>query len=114
MKRVLATLLFFIFLGTYPGPSHADNGANDPQIEGMRARKNQRYLLYKTNLRGDKRRIFRRYGYTPNRLRVDHGWGEITETWTYHDRGLEFTFNNESELIEKRKIAVEDRSVNYW
>ena len=114
MKRAITILLCSIILGTYLGPSFAGDGANAPQIEGKKARKNKRYMLYKKNLRGDKKKIFKRYGYTPNRLRIDHGFDRITETWTYYDRGLEFTFNRDSELVEERRIPVEDRSVSYY
>ena len=114
MKRSLTILLFSLFLGTFLGPSLAGDCVHAPRIEGKKARKARRYQLYQKVLKGDKKRIFKKFGYTPNRLRIDHGFGRITETWTYHDRGLEFTFDQDSNLVEKRSIPVEDRSVTYY
>ncbi len=112
MKRALSLLLFAVFIGAAISSATAEQYA--PRIEGKKARKQQRYMLYKKNLRGEKRQIYREYGYTPNRLRVDHGGGEITETWTYHALGLELVFDGDSRLIEQRKIVVEDRGVAYF
>ena len=73
-----------------------------------------RHFLYVKNLKGDKKRVYARYGFTSDRLRVDHGFGHITEQWTYHEHGLEFTFDADSRLVEKRSIAKEDRRVTYY
>jgi hypothetical protein len=114
MKRILGILLCAIILSAPISQSAAHEGCHAVRIEGKKARKNYRHKLYLKMLKGDKRAIYKRHGFTPNRLRVDHGFGEITEIWTYHDKGLEFTFDNESRLIERHSIPKEDRSVSYY
>ena len=112
MKRALTLVLLAIILGAAALPALAD--AHAPRIEGKQARKERRNRIYWNSLTGDKKCVYREHGHTPNRLRVDHGFGEITETWTYHDLGLEFTFDSESELTERRSIPVEQRAVEYF
>ena len=112
MKRFLGILLCSIFLGV--GAAAACECAHAPQIEGAKARKQIRHFLYVKNLQGDKKQVYKQYGFACDRLRVDDGLAGITETWTYHRQGLEFTFDDQDRLIETHSIPAEDRSVSYF
>lgn len=81
------------------------------QVRGKRGRKYVRHFLLRKNLKGDKKKTFERYGFTPHRLRFN-GAGKITERWRYYSEGLEFIFDDDSNLLESRTIKREDRSVN--
>jgi hypothetical protein len=81
------------------------------QVRGKKGRKYVRHFLLRKNLTNDKKKVYEKFGYTPHRLRFN-GAGKITERWTYYAEGLEFTFDDESSLLEKRVINREDRSVN--
>jgi len=128
MKRILRILFCTIILASLAAPAVLADAcqprrpsdcrlSSDSQhairIEGKKARRQARARLYLKQLCGDKRAVYKEYGYTPNRLRVDQGWGEIVEIWTYHAEGLEFTFDAASRLIERHSIPKEDRRVTY-
>lgn len=77
-------------------------------VTGVRYRKNVRHLLLAGKLKGDKKRVYEKHGFTFNRLRFDRA-GKFTERWRYYKEGLEFVFDEDSNLIEKRTISKEDR-----
>jgi hypothetical protein len=79
-------------------------------VDGTRTRKNLRHLLLAGNLKGDKKRIYDQYGYTPHRLRFDNA-GQKTERWRYYSEGLEFVFDEGSNLVDWRQIQKEDRLI---
>jgi len=106
MKQYIAWLFVLSLFGASSVVAGSDYHA--PGVTGKKARKQVRHFLYAKNLTGDKKAVFDEYGYTHNRLRFSMG-GKVTERWRYYDRGLEFTFDQEGSLIEKREIAREDR-----
>jgi hypothetical protein len=67
-----------------------------------------RHLLLAEFLKGDKQKVFQKYGFTPHRLRYSMA-GVNTERWKYFDEGLEFVFDADDNLIETREIRVEHR-----
>jgi hypothetical protein len=79
-----------------------------PSVTGKKARKQIRRMLFIENLERDKKAVYDAYGYTPHRIRINAA-GKMTERWTYHEEGLQFTFDKESNLIEERKVKVERR-----
>lgn len=81
------------------------------KVRGKQGRKYVRHFLLRGALVGDKKKIFAQYGYTPHRLRSNFG-STITERWKYYKLGLEFTFDDDSNLIETRHFWPEDHSVN--
>ncbi len=83
------------------------------RVRGKRGRKYVRHFLLRKNLTNDKKAVFEEYGFTPHRLRFNHA-GRITERWTYHQHGVEFLFDSDSNIIEQRRVPVEDRRVNVY
>ncbi len=67
-------------------------------VRGKKGRKLIRHLLLQEKLAGDKKAVYEEYGYTPHRLRF-RAFGEVTERWKYYSQGLEFTFDEEGNLI---------------
>lgn len=67
-------------------------------VRGKKGRKMIRHLLLQEKLAGDKKAVYEEYGYTPHRLRF-RAFGEVTERWKYYSQGLEFTFDEEGNLI---------------
>ena len=81
------------------------------KVRGKQGRKRARYFTLGKALTGDKKAIFEEYGYTPHRLRFNSG-SKKTERWKYYELGLEFTFDDDSNLIKTRRFWPEDRRVN--
>ena len=75
---------------------------------GKRGRKFFRYRLYAQKLQNDKRRIYNEYGFPIHRIR-EYAYGRIHEHWTYYEHGLEFVFDEESNLVETNTFWPEDR-----
>jgi hypothetical protein len=75
---------------------------------GSKGRKMLRYSYYAQYLQNDKLRIYEEYGYSMHRLRV-YGYGRILEHWKYYDLGLEFVFDEDSNLVETNHFAPENR-----
>ncbi len=105
MKRIL---ILFVCLGLAAAAGEARAATSGPSVIGKRARRQIRHFLYPRNLRGDKRVVYRRHGYTPHRLRIN-GLGRVREVWRYPDRGLQFTFDADGSLVESRRIPRERR-----
>ncbi len=77
-----------------------------PQVTGKKVRRQVRHFLYPRNLRGDKRRVYDEYGFTPYRLRIN-AYGRVTERWRYPRHGIEYVFDSEGMLLSERRIPVE-------
>lgn len=107
MKSAFILLCGLLVIGVAPVLAD-DVTYYPPQVSGKKARKQIRSFLYVKNLRNDMREVYDEYGYTPHRLRTNYA-GQLTERWTYHKEGLQFTFNQSGYLVEKREIAREDR-----
>lgn len=76
--------------------------------KGMKGRKYLRHTYYVQNLRNDKLAVYEEYGYPVHRLR-EYGYGRVTEHWTYHELGLEFVFDDDSNLVETNAFRPENR-----
>jgi hypothetical protein len=107
MKRylmILAGLLAFV-----AGPALADQIVYyPPKVTGKKARRQIRHYLYGHKLTGDKKVVFDKYGWTPHRLRIN-AYGRVTERWQYLEEGLEFVFDMDGTLVDKREIPIENR-----
>jgi hypothetical protein len=111
MKKYLLLLSGLVFL--FAGSAFADTstkyvGKHGVSVTGKRYRKNLRHLMLAEYLKGDKKKVYDKYGYTPHRLRFSMA-GKRTERWKYLELGLEFVFDDSSNLIEERTIYREDR-----
>jgi hypothetical protein len=105
MKKCLGVCALVVLMAA---PAYAETVHYAPQVIGKQARKNIRHFLYLENLTSDKKAIYDQYGFTTHRVRVN-GYGEIRETWTYLEDGLEFTFDACSRLIDTRAVSREAR-----
>jgi len=76
--------------------------------KGKKGRNYLRNCYYVQNLQSDKLAVYEEYGWPVHRVR-DYGYGRITERWTYYEIGLEFTFDERSNLIETRAFPPENR-----
>jgi len=76
--------------------------------KGERGRRYFRQSYYVANLQNDKLAVYEEYGYPIHRLR-ECAYGEITEIWTYYRDGVEFVFNQDSDLIRTRTFSPENR-----
>jgi hypothetical protein len=111
MRQSLCILSGLLFL--FAGSAFADDskqcvGKYGVSVTGKRYRKNMRHLLLAEFLKGDKEKVFQKYGFTPHRLRYSKA-GVSTERWKYLEKGVEFVFDADDNLIEKREIPVEHR-----
>ena len=70
---------------------------------GKRGRKYVRRMSLRKNLKGDKLVIYDTLGYTPHRLRFSAA-GKKTERWKYYSLGVEYVFDEESNLIDTRRF----------
>lgn len=116
MKKYFAILagLLVLFTGSAFAEIAAKCGGDTfyyKQVRGKKGRKYVRHFLLRENLKGDKKTVYEQHGFTPYRLRFNAA-GKITERWRYYDEGLEFTFDDDSNLLEMRAINREDRSIN--
>jgi hypothetical protein len=76
--------------------------------KGKKGRKYFRHSYYVANLQNDKLAVYEEYGYPIHRLR-EYAYGEITETWTYYADGVEFVFDDQSNLVKTRHFSPENR-----
>ncbi len=76
--------------------------------KGKKGRKYFRHSYYVANLQNDKLAVYEEYGYPIHRLR-EYAYGEITETWTYYADGVEFVFDQGSNLLRTRTFRPENR-----
>jgi hypothetical protein len=76
--------------------------------KGKKGRKYFRQSYYVANLQNDKLAVYEEYGYPIHRLR-EVAYGERTETWTYYEDGVEFVFDQDSNLIRSRTFSPENR-----
>lgn len=79
--------------------------------KGKKGRKYVRRFSLGENLKKDKLRVYRRYGYTPHRLRY-RGGGRVTERWRYYSVGLEFIFDGDGNLVAKRSILPQSDHID--
>jgi len=79
-----------------------------PSVTGKKARRQVRFFNYGKYLVGEKKEIFDTYGYTAHRLRFNAA-GRVTERWQYLEEGLEFTFDQDGNIIDERRIKREHR-----
>ncbi|MCB1161459.1 MAG: hypothetical protein R3C71_07075 [Candidatus Krumholzibacteriia bacterium] len=79
-------------------------------VWGKQSRADLRHSLYAKRLPGDKLVVFEEHGFTPFRLREDRGVAGVTERWRYPALGLEFRFDENGRLIERRRVPKGDRS----
>jgi hypothetical protein len=75
---------------------------------GRRGRSYLRHVTYVQKLQNDKREIYNEYGFPVHRHR-EYAYGEIREFWTYYEHGLEFVFDEDSNLVETNKFWPENR-----
>ena len=111
MRKHLIILsgLLFIFAGSAIAETSVNYvGKHGVSVTGKRHRKNLRHLMLAGKLKGDKKVVYDKFGYTPHRLRYTMA-GETTERWKYFERGIEFTFDDDGNIIEKRRIRKENR-----
>jgi len=107
MKKYLMTLAGVLAFAAVPALA-ADVIYYSPSVTGKKARKQIRHLLFVEMLDADMKAIYDAYGYTPHRLRINAA-GKVTERWTYYEQGLEFTCDQEGNLVDEREINVERR-----
>ena len=106
--------LIFLFVGSaFAETSKQYVGKYGVSVTGKRYRKNMRHLLLAEFLKGDKIKVFHKYGFTPHRLRYSAA-GVRTERWKYLEEGLEFVFDADDNLIEKREIPIEKRRAGIY
>jgi len=107
MKKYLMTLAGVLAFAAVPAMA-VDVIYYPPSVTGKKARKQIRRILFLDMLEADKLAVYDAYGYTPHRLRINAA-GKVTERWTYYEEGLQFTFDQEGNLVDERKINVERR-----
>jgi hypothetical protein len=95
------------FGSAFAGSSESGTERYYRQVRGKKGRKYVRHFLLRKNLTADKKVIFETYGYTPHRLRSDFA-GLKTERWIYYTAGLEFVFDEDGNLLNKREIARDE------
>jgi hypothetical protein len=105
---LLSGLVFLIAGSAFAENSKTTKSAYGVSVTGKRHRKNLRHLLLAGNLEVDKKKVYECMGYTPHRLRFNAA-GKKTERWRYYAEGLEFIFDEDSNLIKWRRIKREDR-----
>jgi hypothetical protein len=69
--------------------------------KGKHGRKMWRTTRWVDQLTGDKAKIFDAWGMPSSRYREDK-LGRVTEMWTYHDQGVEITFEGDKAIRTKR------------
>lgn len=79
--------------------------------KGKRGRNLLRAACYATQLQNDKLAVYEEHGFPVHRIRENFA-GRITETWTYYELGLAFTFDEDSRIVETRTFRPEDRREN--
>ncbi len=76
--------------------------------KGKKGRSLERATYYRTCIVNDKLSTYEQYGHPTHRIRERFA-GRVTERWTYYDYGVEFTFDENSRIVEKREFRPEDR-----
>jgi hypothetical protein len=80
-------------------------------VRGKRGRKYARRFSLRENLKGDKAAVYDEFGYTPHRLRYNVA-GRRTERWKYYSLGVEFHFDEDSNLIDTRYFPPEGNHID--
>lgn len=80
-------------------------------VRGKKGRKYVRRFALALNLSGDKLAIYEKHGYTPHRLGFKAG-GQRTERWKYYRLGVEYLFDEDSNLIETRYFPPEGNHID--
>ena len=80
-------------------------------VRGAKGRKYARRFSLRSNLRGDKLRIYDEYGATPHRLGM-RAAGKRTERWKYYSLGVEFTFDHDHNLINTRRFPPQANHID--
>ena len=75
---------------------------------GKRNRRFLRHRAYVQKLENDKKQIYNEYGFPVHRLR-EYAYGRLREHWTYYEHGLEFIFDEDSNLVETNRFWPENR-----
>lgn len=75
---------------------------------GKRVRRYLRHMALVQKIKNDKLGIYKEYGFPVHRYRV-YGYGRIEEHWKYLEKGVEFVFDEDSNLIETRHFWPENR-----
>lgn len=75
---------------------------------GKKGRKYIRRFSLVENLTNDKLDIYDEYGFPVHRHR-EYAYGRIREHWTYYEHGLEFIFDEESNLVKTNQFWPENR-----
>jgi hypothetical protein len=75
---------------------------------GKKGRKYLRHLSLVQNLQNDKLQTYEKYGFPVHRIRV-RGYGRVREHWRYLELGLEFIFDEDSNLVSKKHFWPENR-----
>jgi hypothetical protein len=76
--------------------------------KGKKGRNYFRQSYYVANLQNDKLAVYEEYGYPTHRLR-EYAYGERTESWTYYADGVEFVFDEDSNLVKTNTFSPENR-----
>ncbi len=103
-KRLLLIITLVALLG-----ATADAAA---VCRGKRGRRMLRRELCVRKWRNDKLRLYQEYGFPIHRLRVE-GYGRVHEHWTYYEHGVEFVFDEDSNLVKTRRFWPEDRRARF-
>ena len=118
MKRMFLLGLGLIFLfgtSTLAGERLVREPRTYPEgmkhWRGKKGRKYVRRMSLRQNLKGDKLVIYDTHGYTPHRLRFN-AYGERTERWKYYSLGVEYVFDEESNLIDTRRFPPEPNHID--
>jgi hypothetical protein len=80
-------------------------------VRGKRGRKYARYFSFRANLTGDKARVYDEYGFTPHRL-SRRGAGVTRERWKYFSEGIEFVFDEYSNLVDTNYFPPETNHID--
>ena len=104
VKRVFLLLLTILFLSSKLN-AYVLQGR---LFVGRRSRRYYRHALLAKRLQNDKLTIFKEYGYPVHRYRV-YAYGRIEEHWKYLDRGIEFVFDQNSNLVKTKHFWPENR-----
>jgi hypothetical protein len=99
-KRIIISLFLLTFLVSAANATVI--------IRGTRGRRLLRHQYLVKQWENDKLRIYNKYGFPIHRLRV-RGYGRVREHWKYYEEGLEFIFDEESNLVETNRFWPEDR-----
>lgn len=103
MKRLTALLAAILVL-----VSTASQARVVYAYRGKGGRRALRYANLVDKWEGDKRRVYEEYGFPVHRLR-EYAYGRVTEHWTYYEKGKEFVFDEEGDLVKTRSFWPENR-----